>query len=67
MVNKDGCDEKYIRYTLLYSLSILDNVYDNIIGLDIGLPGQGKDVVDGLNPTHKNYVSILISTTKLSG
>ena len=47
--NTDGCDEQYICATALYVLSIFHHVYNILVDLGVGAPGNRKYFLDGLN------------------
>ena len=66
-VNTDGCVEQYCCETSLYLLSMLTNAYNIIIYRSVGDPGHGRDVIDGLNDTHKIFISMLMTTVQLTG
>ena len=46
---------------------MLSHAYNLIIDRDIGAPGNGKDVVDGLNATNKGFFSMLTTAVKIPG
>ena len=47
--NNDGCAEQYICATALYLMSVLSQRHSIIFYRGISAPGNGKEVVDGLN------------------
>ena len=52
----DSCANQYRCGNVLYLLSMLSAKHKLIIDRAAGAPGHGKDVVDGLNVTGKNYL-----------
>ena len=58
--NNDGCAEKYCCTTALYLLSMFVHTYNKIIDCDVGAPGHGIEVVDGLNDTNKRFILMVI-------
>ena len=56
--NTDGCAEQYRCASVLYLMSGLLQNYSIIIDRGIIAPGNGKEVVDGLNDVDKRYIYI---------
>ena len=52
---------------MLYLLSTLAHAYNINIDRVVGAPGHGREVVGGLNTTHKGFISILMETVQLTG
>ena len=52
----DGCGKQYRCGTAIYLLTVLASQYGIVIDRDIGDPGHGKDLVDGLNSTEKCFI-----------
>ena len=48
-------------------MSVISQTYSLIIDRGISAPGNGKEVVDGLNSVDKLYIYQLISKVQLSG
>ena len=65
--NTDGCDEQYRCASALYLMSVMSHCYSIIIDRGISAPGNGKEVVDGLNDVDKSYIYQLMSTVQLPG
>ena len=65
--NTDGCAEKYRRASALYLMSVMSQTYSIIIDRGISAPGNGKEVVDGLNAVDKRYKYKLMSKVQLPG
>ena len=65
--NDDGCAEQYIYASELYLMSVMSQCYSIIIDRGISAPGHGKEVVDGLNATDKQYIYQLMSNVQLPG
>ena len=65
--NTYGCADQYIFATALYLLSILLQAFNIIIDRGISVQVHGKEVVDGLNYTHKRFIFHLMATIKLPG
>ena len=65
--NTDGCSEQYICVSALYIMSVMPQCYSVIIDQGISAPGNGKEVVDGLNVVDKRYIYQLMSNVKLPG
>ena len=63
--NTDSCEEKYRFDSVLYLMSVMSQCYSDIIDQGISAPGNGKDVVDGLNIIDKRYIYQLMSNVKL--
>ena len=63
--NKDGCEEKYICDTALHLLSMLSHAYYILIDRSIGSPGNGREVVDGLNATNKRMIAMLMTKLQI--
>ena len=62
--NTNGCAEKYCCATVLYLLSMLAHKYNIMIDSDVGAPGHGREVVDGLNATNF-FLSMSTTTVQL--
>ena len=45
---------------------MLSHAYSILIDFCVGAPGQGKDVVDGLNATDKRFLTLLMTTVRLN-
>ena len=45
---------------------MLSHAYNILIYFGVGAPGQGKDVVDGLNATDKTFLALLMATVQLN-
>ena len=56
--NTDGCAEQYRCASVLYLLSVMSQTYSIIIDCGVSEPGNGKEVVDGLNAVDKRYIYI---------
>ena len=65
--NTDFCSDQYHCATTLYLLPMLEHAYNIIIYRSVGDPGHGRDVIDGLNDTHKIFISMLMTTVQLTG
>ena len=65
--NNDGCADQYICTTILYLISVLSQRHSIIFDWGISTPGNGKEVVDGLNAIYKGYMYQSMSTVKLTG
>ena len=48
-------------------MSVMSQTYSIIIHRGISAPGQGKEVVDGLNAVNKRYIYQLMSKVQLLG
>ena len=48
-------------------MSVMSQSYSIIIDWDISAPGNGKEVVDGLNTSGKRYIYQLMCTVQLHG
>ena len=59
--NTDGCAEQYRCASALYLMSVISQTYSIIIDRGISAPGNGKEVVDGLNAVDKRYIYQLMS------
>jgi hypothetical protein len=57
--NTGGCMKQYHSGTAMFLLSYLAHVYDITSNRAIGAPRHGKDVVDGLNATDKQFLKSL--------
>lgn len=55
--NTDGCTKQYRCGTACFLLSLLAFTHQIVIDRAIGAPGHGKDIVDGLNATDKQFLS----------
>jgi hypothetical protein len=53
----DGCTKQYRCGTACFLLSLLAVTRQIIIDRAIGAPGHGKDIVDGLNATDKQFLA----------
>ena len=53
MGNTDGCEEQYICASALYLMSFMSQFYSIIVYQGINAPGNGKEVVYGLNAIDK--------------
>ena len=69
MWKNDGYAEQYICASALYLMSVMSQCYSIIIDRGISAPGNGKEVVDGLNNVDKCYIYIyqLMSKVQLTG
>ena len=56
MENTDGCVEQYICASSLYLMSVMSQCYSVIIDRGISAPGNGREVVNGLNGIGKCYI-----------
>ena len=65
--NTDGCAEQYRCASALYLVSLISQTYSLIIDRGISAPGNGKEVVDGLNAVDKRYIYQLMSKVQLPG
>ena len=65
--NIDGCADQYKCATTLYLLSILYYAYNIVIDYDVGGYMHGKDVLDVLNATNKDFLTMLMTTVQLPG
>ena len=65
MENTDGCIKQYICPSALYLMSVMSQCYSVIIEQGISEPGNGKEVVDGLNAVDKCYIYQLMSYVQL--
>lgn len=52
----DGCAKQYRCGTALFLMSLLAVTYRITIDRAVGAPGHGKDFVDGLNATDKDFL-----------
>jgi hypothetical protein len=52
----DGCGKQYRCGNALYLLSVLSAQFQIVIDRAIGAPGHGKDIVDGLSATDKQFL-----------
>ena len=48
-------------------MSVMSQCYSIIIDIGISAPGNGKEVVDGLNAIDKRYIYQLMSTFQIPG
>jgi hypothetical protein len=53
----DGCAKQYRCATAIHLLSMLLVKYGITIDRQVGAPGHGKDIIDGVNAVDKNYIS----------
>ena len=60
-----GCAKQYICAYALYLMSVIPQCYSIIIDWGISAPGNGKEVVDGLNAVDKRYIYQLMSKVQL--
>ena len=51
----------------LCTVPYVSQTYSIIIDRGIGTPGNGKEVVDGLNAVYKRYIYQLMSKVQLPG
>ena len=67
--NTDSCAEQYRCASSLYLISVMSQFYSIIIDWGISSPGNGKEVVDGLNAVYNRYIYIyqLISNVQIPG
>ena len=65
--NNDGCTEQYICASALYLMSVMSKTYSIIIYRGISAPGNGKEVVYGLNSVDKRYIYKFMSKVQLPG
>ena len=56
--NADSCAEQYFYMNRLYLLSMLEHAYNIIFDRDVGAPGHGREVVDGLTDTKNVFSSV---------
>ena len=56
--NTDGCAEQFRCAYAMYLMSVISQTYSLIIDQGISAPGNGKEVVDGLNAVDKRYIYI---------
>ena len=54
--NTDYCAEQNRCASALYLLSVMSQTYSIIISRGISAPGNGKEVVDGLNAVDERYI-----------
>ena len=48
-------------------MSVISQFYSVIIDLSISSPGNGKEVVDGLNAVAEHYIHQLMSNVQITG
>jgi hypothetical protein len=60
----DGCAKQYRCATAIHLLSMLSVKYGITIDRQVGAPGHGKDIIDGVNAVNKNYISKCFCMTK---
>ena len=65
MSKRDGCAEHYICARASFFLSMLPQARYVILECGVSTPGNGREVVDGLNDTDKRFLFQPISTVKL--
>ena len=53
----DGCAKQYRCSIVYYLMSYLSKSYQIVIDKAVDTPGNGKDVVDGINDAHKQYLA----------
>ena len=63
--NTDSCAEQCRCTTALYLMSVMYQCYSIIIDGGISAPGNGKEVVNGLNYFDRRYIYQLMSTVQL--
>eukprot|EP00957_Ditylum_brightwellii_P003690 279735-Ditylum_brightwellii.AAC.1 len=56
MEDTDSCSKQYRSASLLYRITTISMKYGIVIDREVGAPGYGKDVVDGLNAVDKRYL-----------
>jgi hypothetical protein len=61
--NTDGCCSQYRCATGGFLLTILSSIFKISINRQVHAPGHGKDEVDGLNATTKQFLCEKMSTT----
>ena len=54
--NTDGCSKQYICASALYLMSVMSQYYSVIIDQVISAPGNGKEVLYGLNDVDKRCI-----------
>ena len=64
--NTDGCAEQYICASALYPMSVMSQDFSIISYRGISAPGNGQEVVYGLNAVDKRYIYQLMSKVQLS-
>ena len=52
----DGCDKQYMCDLYIYLTILSSYSYGIIMHCAINSPGNGKNVVDGINATYKVYL-----------
>ena len=65
--NTDGFAEQYRCASTLYLMSVMSQFYSIIIDIGIIAPGNGKELVDGLNAVDNPYIYQLMSNIQLPG
>ena len=63
--NSDGFAEQYRCVLALYFTSVMSQCYSVIINHGISEPGNGKEVVDGINSIDMLYIYQLMSNVQL--
>ena len=63
--NTDGCAYQYICASKIYLMSDMYQCYSVITDCGIIVPGQGKEVIDGLNEINKHCIHKLVSNVQL--
>jgi hypothetical protein len=53
----DGWAKQYRCATAIHLLSMLSVKYGITIDRQVGAPGHGKDIINGINAVNKNYIS----------
>ena len=53
-------------HTCIISIIILSWAYNILFDSDVGAPGHGKYVVDGLNASNKRFLKILMTNVQLT-
>ena len=67
MVNTDGFAEQYVCASALYLMSVMLQCYSFIIDRGISVPGNGKEVIGGIDVIDKRYIYQLVSNVQLTG
>jgi hypothetical protein len=53
----DGCAKQYRYATAIYLLSMLSVQFNMTIDRQVGTPGHGKGIIDGINAVDNNYIA----------
>jgi hypothetical protein len=56
LLDTDGCSKQYRCGNSIYLNSVLSSEHGFVIDHAVNAPGHGKDIVDGLNATDKNFL-----------